>query len=81
MPLLIPVPPTQYIYPSYTPPIHSLTILLLHSNQLTSLPFQMTELKLLSTLVIAFNRFFELPSILKELPSLTTLVASGNYIR
>ena len=61
--------------------LHSLTTLLLHSNRLTSLPYQISELKSLSTLVLAFNKFAELPSILKELPSLTILVVSGNYIR
>ncbi len=62
-------------------PIHRLTTLLLHSNQLNTLPYQLQELKSLTTLVLAFNRFFELPPIVMELPSLAILVASGNYIR
>ena len=81
--------PTLLLTPYHTPQcillprltLHSLTTLLLHSNRLTSLPYQVNELKSLSTLVLAFNKFAELPSILKELPSLTILVASGNYIR
>ncbi len=62
-------------------PFCRLTTLLLHSNQLTSLPFQLNELKELATLVIAFNRFFELPEVVKGLPALRTFIASGNYIR
>ena len=60
---------------------HSLTTLLLHSNQLNELPYNLNLLRHLSTLVIAFNRFFELPIVVKELPSLKILIASGNYIR
>lgn len=58
-----------------------LTTLLLHSNQLTSLPSQLNELQELTTLVIAFNRFFELPEVVKSLPVLRIFIASGNYIK
>ena len=60
---------------------HSLTTLLLHSNQLNELPYNLNLLRNLSTLVIAFNKFFELPHVVKELPSLKILIASGNHIR
>lgn len=62
-------------------PYRSLTTLLLHSNQLSELPYNMNQLCHLSTLVIAFNKFFELPQVVKELPSLKILIASGNHIR
>ena len=61
--------------------ISSLTTLLLHSNQLTDLPYNLNLLRSLTTLVIAFNKFFELPQVVKELPSLKILIASGNHIR
>ena len=59
----------------------SLTTLLLHSNQLSDLPYNMNQLRQLSTLVLAFNKLFELPQVVKELPSLKILIASGNHIR
>ena len=61
--------------------LYSLTTLLLHSNQLSDLPYNVNQLRQLSTLVLAFNRFFELPQVVKELPSLKILIASGNHIR
>ena len=61
--------------------VYSLTTLLLHSNHLSDLPYNVNQLRRLSTLVVAFNKFFELPQVVKELPSLKILIASGNHIR
>ena len=73
-------PPLVPVYNSALYCLYSLTTLLLHSNQLTSLPHGLVELRKLSTLVIAFNQLIEIPTLLKELVSLSILVISGNAI-
>ncbi|KAK3273495.1 hypothetical protein CYMTET_18285 [Cymbomonas tetramitiformis] len=59
----------------------NITELDLRSNQLTSLPEELTELRTLRSVKLNYNKFTTFPPVLTNLPRLTSLEMSGNQLQ